>query len=73
MLTYEGTKEKGLKNIREAVDLVMYSNNHEVNKKLLVSILESTQEMLRLEDLQSCMKKGDIFGMHEVMKKEWIR
>lgn len=71
MLTYEKTKSRGLNNINKAVDLLKYSNNHEVNKQALLAILETTKEMLRLEDLESCIERNDFSGMHEAMRKEW--
>ena len=72
MVTYETTKAKGLNNIEKCINVLKFSEDHAANKLMLQMILESTQEMLRLEDLQICTKQNDVRGMLEAMRKEWI-
>lgn len=72
MYTYEGTKRNGLNTIKRMTDMLEYSNNHEVNKELLCLMLEATQELLRLEEMQAATEKNDLVGMHNAMNKQWI-
>lgn len=72
MLTYKETKDKGLTLIGKAITGVGRSDDHETNKTLLYAILESTQELLRLEDLMIATENGDLDGQKKAMERKWI-
>lgn len=71
-MTYKDTKDKGLTLIGKAITGVGRSDDHELNKTLLYAILESTQELLRLEDLMIATDNCDFEGQKKATEKKWI-
>lgn len=65
-------KVDGIANIDKALQMYSQSDDHEVNKEIIMLIMKSAELMMQSEEMAIAYANKDPIGVREAFHKKWV-